>query len=107
MPASRQLLPHRGRGPVDRPPQCASSWLAAHDSGDFVDMTTKSVTRKALRESLVSCSDELKEHVVARRVLKKKNPLKALDLSQLTKAAGLDCSARRAVAVAAATGRYP
>jgi len=63
-------------------------------------MTTKAVNRKALRESLVLCSSELKAQVSACRILKKKNPLMALDLSRLAKAACL-------VAVAAATGRYP
>jgi len=71
-------------------------------------MTSKAVSRKASQESLAPCSDELKKQVTSSRVvLKKKNPLKALDLSRLAKAAGLDGSRRRAVAVAAATGRYP
>jgi hypothetical protein len=70
-------------------------------------MTTKAIARKALRECLAPCSEELKKQVSQRRILKKKNPLKALDLSRLAKAAELDSSARRAVAVAAATGRYP
>jgi hypothetical protein len=70
-------------------------------------MTTKAIAHKALRECLAPCSEELKKQVSQRRILKKKNPLKALDLSRLAKAAELDSSARRAVAVAAATGRYP
>ncbi|XP_066316803.1 uncharacterized protein [Miscanthus floridulus] len=99
--------PRRSRGPAGRQPQRASSRLAARESGSFVDMTTKAVNRKALRESLVLCSSELKAQVSACRILKKKNPLMALDLSRLAKAACLDGPSRRAVAVAAATGRYP
>ncbi|XP_066392169.1 uncharacterized protein [Miscanthus floridulus] len=45
--------PRRGRAPAGRQPQRASSRLAARESGSFVDMTTKAVNRKALRESLV------------------------------------------------------
>lgn len=70
-------------------------------------MTTKAVNQKALRETLAPCSAELKLPLSARRILKKKNPLKALDLPRLAKATGLDCTSRRAVAVAAATNRYP
>jgi len=44
-------------------------------------MTTKAVNQKALRETLAPCSAELKLLLSARRVLKKKNLLKALDLA--------------------------
>lgn len=88
-------------------PQRASPRLAAVDSGAFINMTTKAIARKALRECLAPCSEELKKQVAQRCVLEKKNPLKALDLSHLAKAAELDLPARRAVAVAAATGHYP
>jgi len=89
------------------PPSRASARIAAADMGSFIDMTTKAIARKALRECLAPCSEELKKQVVQRRLLKKKNPLKALDLTRLAKAAELDYPARRAVAVAAATSRYP
>lgn len=68
---------------------------------------TTNVNQKALRETLAPCSAELKLLVSARRIVKKKNPLKALDLSRLAKATGLDCTSRRAIVVAAATNRYP
>jgi hypothetical protein len=88
-------------------PQRASPRLAAADSGAFVNMTTKAIACKALRECLAPCLEELKKQVAQRHVLKKKNPLKALDLSHLAKAAELDLPARHAVVVAAATGHYP
>jgi hypothetical protein len=97
----------RGRRPAVRLPQRASSRLAARDAGIFIDSTARAVGRKALRESLASCSDDLKQQVRTRRILKRKNPLVALDLSRLAKAAGLAYSDRRAVAVAAATGGFP
>lgn len=70
-------------------------------------MTSKAVSRKALRESLAPCSDELKRQVTSSRVLKKKNTLNAMDLNRQAQPTGLDNDGRRAVAVAAATGRYP
>ena len=70
-------------------------------------MTAKAVSRKALRESLAPCSNDLKKQVSSSRVLKKKNTFNALDLNRLAKAAGLDSSGRRAVAVVVATRRYP
>lgn len=96
----------RGRRPTVRPPQRASTRITARDTGAFVDSTARAVNRKAIRESLASCSDDLKKQVSSRRLLKRKNPLAALDLSRLAKAADLRCSDRRAVAVAAATGGF-
>jgi hypothetical protein len=69
-------------------------------------MTAKAVSRKALRESLASCSADLRKQVATRRILKKKKPLAALDLTRLASAAGLVCADKRAVAVAAATGKF-
>jgi hypothetical protein len=77
------------------------------DPGTFLDITTKAVARKALRDSLSSCSTELKNQVRHSRVLKKKNALKILDLTRLGKAAGLDEPSTRAVARAAASGVFP
>lgn len=79
----------------------------ASNNGAFVDMTTKAVSCKALRECLLPCSEDLKRQVAKQRLLKRKNPLKALDLDRLAKAADLDSTARHSVAVAAATGRFP
>jgi len=55
--------------------------VAARNPNGFVNMTTKAVNQKALRETLAPCSAELKLLLSARRVLKKKNLLKALDLA--------------------------
>ncbi|CAO2041471.1 unnamed protein product [Urochloa humidicola] len=84
-----------------------STRLAEKEEAEFVDATTKAMQRKAIRESLAACSKDLKHHVKTRKLLKKKNPLGALDLGRLAKAAGIGCAGRRAVAVAAATGRSP
>lgn len=67
----------------------------------FVPVAAKAIERKALRESLVACSASLKEQVAGRKLLKRKNPIGALDLGRLARAAGLSCSGRRYVAVAA------
>lgn len=82
-------------------PQRSSSRLAEKESQDFVPVATKAIQLKALRESLAACSATLKKQVVGRKLLKLKNPIGALDLERLARAAGLSCSSRRAVAVAA------
>jgi hypothetical protein len=71
-----------------------------------VDMTTKAISRKALRESLASCSVELKKQVNSHRLLKKNNLLVALDLSHLAVVARLSCMDRCSVAVVAVIGRF-
>jgi ubiquinone biosynthesis protein Coq4 len=67
-----------------------------------LDMATKAIRRKALKDSLQSCSDGLKKQVRKRKLLKKKFALGNLDLRRLAKAAGLGCSDVDAVAVAVA-----
>ncbi|CAN6270193.1 unnamed protein product [Urochloa humidicola] len=84
-----------------------STRLAEKEEAEFVDATTKAMQRKAIRESLAACSKDLKHHVKTRKLLKKKNPLGALDLGRLAKVAGIGCAGCRAIAVAAATGRSP
>lgn len=83
-------------------PKRASARLAAKEPKVFVAMADKATRRKALRDELTSCSDALKKQIKGRKILKMRNPLGALDLGRLARAAGLSCSARHAVAVAAA-----
>ena len=70
----------------------------------FVDVASKAMQCKALRESLAPCSAALKKHVAERKILKRKHPLGALDLHRLAKAAGLSCSDQNAVAVVTVGG---
>jgi hypothetical protein len=70
-------------------------------------MATKAIQRKALKESLVACSAQLKKQIKGRKILKRKNPIGALDLGRLARAACLSCSDRQAVAVAAASTIAP
>lgn len=55
------------------------------------------------RESLLACSAALKKQVTGHKLLKQKNPIEALDLGHLARAAGLSCSGRHAVAVDASS----
>jgi hypothetical protein len=64
-------------------------------------MTSRAVQRKAIRESLAPCSQDLKRQVKGRKLLKRKNPLGALDLGHLAKAAGLGCGERHTAVVVA------
>lgn len=66
-------------------------------------MATRAIQHKALKESLQACSSALKKQIKGRRVFKRKHALGALDLGRLAKAAGLSCSDRQAVEVAAAS----
>ncbi|CAN6350660.1 unnamed protein product [Urochloa humidicola] len=97
----------RGRTALPPQPKRSSSRLADKEPATFVDSTSRAMQRKALQESLGGCSADLKRQVRTRKLLKKKNPIGALDLGRLAKAAGLSCSDRRSVAVAAATGPVP
>ena len=67
----------------------------------FVLVAAKAIQRKALRESLVACSASLKKQVAGRKLLKRKNPIGALELGHLSRAADLSCSGRQSVAVVA------
>ncbi|KAJ1272950.1 hypothetical protein BS78_06G242300 [Paspalum vaginatum] len=101
----------RGRRPRRRAPTATatrnSSRLAAKEPEEFVDMTSRAVHLKALRENLQACSKPLQKHVKTCKLTKRKNPLGALDLGRLAKAAGLGCADRRAVAVAATAPTSP
>ncbi|CAN6330814.1 unnamed protein product [Urochloa humidicola] len=97
----------RGRPPSSPKPRRASSRLAAKEAATYTTVAGMAMERKALREGLANCSKDLQRQVYKRKILKKKNPLGALDLGRLAKAAGLGCSGRHAVAVAAATGVCP
>ena len=70
----------------------------------FVDVASKAMQRKALRESLAPCSAALKKHVAERKILKRKHPLGALDLCRLVKAARLSYSDQNAMAVVTVGG---
>jgi hypothetical protein len=85
-------------------PTRASTKQAAIGPANYVDMTARAVQRRALRDNLATCSEELKRQVSTRKFLKRKTPLGALDLGRLAKAVGLGCADKRVVSIAAATG---
>lgn len=89
-----------GRRPGVLAPKRSSARLKAKEADGFVPMATKAIQCKALRESLATCSASLK-HVTGRCLLKRKNPIGALDLKRLARAAGLSYSGRCAVTVVA------
>lgn len=105
LPASLAPAPAwvpRGRCPkAMMPPKHSSPRLAAMETQEFVPMVDKAIQCKALRESLAACSATLKKQVVGRKLLKRKNPMGALDLGWLARAARLSCTNCHAVAVAA------
>lgn len=73
-------------------PKRSSSRLAAKASGNFVDMTTQAVQRKALLNSLSGCSKTLKKHVTKRNILSRNMlPLGGAELRKLVSAAKLSC----------------
>ena len=81
-------------------PTRASLRLAAKAPTGFVDMTTQAVQRKALLNSLSSCSADLQKMVVKRDILSRnKLPLSAADLRKLLAAAKVP-SAPEAVSAA-------
>lgn len=70
----------------------SSSRLAAKAPAKFVDMTTQAVQRKALLNSLSTCSKALKKHVSSKNILSCNHlPIGAADLRKLVSAAKLDC----------------
>ena len=70
----------------------SSSRLAAKAPAKFVDMTTQAVQRKALLNSLSSCSKALKKHVTNKNILSRNHlPIGAADLRKLVSAAKLGC----------------
>ena len=93
----------RGRPKVTRrhvAPTRASLRLAAKAPTGFVDMTTQAVQRKALLNSLSSCSADRQKLVVKRDILSRnKLPLSAADLRKLLAAAKVP-SAPEAVSAA-------
>lgn len=98
------VLVTRGRRPTAKqtPKPTAgkrqSSRLAAKYNGMFVDMTDKAVQRRALQDSLASCSQAVQQHVTRRGLLNKnKAPIAIPDLRKLVRAAGLGCSTAESV----------
>ena len=105
-------LKRRGRGRRPRSSTTAlptrnSSRLANLDKGLFVDVTSKAVQRKALRKCLAACSPALQKHVIGRKILKRKNPLGALDLCHLAKTAGLSYADQFAIAAVGGSAPPP
>lgn len=70
-------------------------------------MADKAIRRKAVKECLESYSNDVHKHVKGHRLLRRKNPLGALDLGRLGKAVALSCTDRRAVATAGAPAKAP
>lgn len=66
-------------------PSRASTRLAEKNGGTFVPIDIKAIQCKALCESLMACSAKLKKHIKIHKILKRKNPMGALDLGQLAK----------------------
>lgn len=93
----------RRRCPRNLLPSRSSARLAEKEDGSFVPMSAKAIKHKAIRESLQACLAVLKKQIKGRHVLKRKHSLGALDLGRLARAAGLSCSERQAVTVAAAS----
>ncbi|CAN6180743.1 unnamed protein product [Urochloa humidicola] len=105
-PPPSPAAPARGRGRHPRGPRAPpgapsrnSARIAMNAPSTFVHSSDKAIQRKALRESLLSCSKALQKEVTSRKILKRKNAVGALDLGRLAKAAGLSCADQRAVAV--------
>ncbi|CAO2194895.1 unnamed protein product [Urochloa humidicola] len=77
-----------------------SSRLAAMNNGKFVHSTDKAMQRKALKNTLVSCSSQLKAVVEKRNILTRdKLPLSVTDLRKMVTAAGLGQDAASAIGV--------
>lgn len=96
-PAAHVMAPPAVRKAGAVPPAKAgrrcSKRLAAKASASFVDMTSIAVQRKALLNSLSTCSLSLKKHVNKRNILSRNNlPLDAAELRKLVLAAKIDCS---------------
>lgn len=61
-------------------------------------MTTRATQLKALKNTLASCSKELKKHVNRKKLMgKKKNAINAPDLRKLVHTAGLGAAASRSL----------
>lgn len=72
-------------------PWRSNSCLAKKDDGTFIAIEDKAVRCRAIKESLEASLEGVRKHIKGRKILKRKNPLGALDLSHLAKAAGLSC----------------
>lgn len=92
----RRRLRSKGSRPATKaaPARRTSSRLAAKAPAGFVDMTTQAMQRKALINSLSTCSLSLKRLVSKRNILSRnKLPIGARDLRLLAAAAGLQSNA--------------
>lgn len=97
-PARDVAPPRLGRGRRPRPdvPTRASTRLAKKQPPGFVAIAAKATHLKAMRHNLASCSSALKKQVKGRKLLKRGNPLGALDLKRLAKATNVASDAVRA-----------
>lgn len=66
-----------------------SKRLADKEPAQFLDMTTRTVQLKALKNNISACSKELQAHVSHRKIMCKTNPLATVDLNKLAVLAGL------------------
>uniref|UniRef100_A0A0A9A1U3 Uncharacterized protein n=1 Tax=Arundo donax TaxID=35708 RepID=A0A0A9A1U3_ARUDO len=81
-------------------PSKRNARLVDKEPAGFVDMTSRAVHLKTLRNTIGNCSKELKDHVRKRKLWTKKGPLAGLDLRKFGKVAGLCRDATRCLAVA-------
>jgi hypothetical protein len=72
-------------------PRRASSRLAGKEPAMYMDMTTKAVKLRELKDSLKGCSARLQDHVKKNKILSKLSPLGGKSVAAL-KAAALGLS---------------
>lgn len=103
-PAKRTAKPTTRRSRSLAAPSRHSERIAAKTGGNFVDMTAQASKRKALLNSLSSCSASLKKHVNKRSILSRnKLPIGVSELRKLVAAASVSCKSIHADAVGVST----
>ncbi|GJN36224.1 hypothetical protein PR202_gb25064 [Eleusine coracana subsp. coracana] len=104
MPNTSRAPPPSRHGRKPRPTAVLrkrSKRLANKEPSVFIDMTTRAVQLKALRNAVSSCSKDLQKLVSRKKILNKKKPLATVDLKKMAAMAGLPKHCMRAVTVAA------
>lgn len=99
---AQEVLPvvhaHRATATRGAPPTRQSARLAAKAPITFVDSTAKAMQLTKLKNSLASCSKNLKAHVAKKGLLgENQKPISVGELRKLATAAGLCVSAVRAL----------
>lgn len=95
-PSANPARRDRRRVPVQPFVKRHSERLAAKEPAHFIDMTTRAVQLKDLKNALASCSKDLQKLVTKKGLLgKKKQPINAKDLKKLIHTAGLGDAAKR------------